>query len=144
MHWQIRPRESKDIDELRRLYLEARLRACTWLGLNPSACSLTDFDVATEGEEIWVAVSEGKLIGFVSCWLPDNFIHSLYVDPGFLRRGVGKALLHECLLRLGRPACLKCLQQNTHALCFYKKQGWQIKSEGVSQEGFYFPMAMDD
>ena len=144
IRWQIRPKESEDVDELRRLYMEARLGTFARLGLNTSAFTLTDFDVVTEGEEIWVAVSDGKLIGFVSCWLPDQFIHSLYVDPGFLRQGVGKALLRECLSKLGRPAFLKCLQQNTNAIAFYKQQGWQIKSEGISHEGLYFLMTIDD
>jgi putative acetyltransferase len=40
---------------------------------------------AAEGEE-------GDVVGFATTW-PDDYLHLLYVDPAFHRRGVARALL---------------------------------------------------
>lgn len=75
----IRPYQEADRPFLRSLYLAARQAAFTWR--NTRNYRLEDFDRSTIGEEIWVAEQDGKLLGFVSIYRADNFIHNLYVDP---------------------------------------------------------------
>ncbi|MCB2409644.1 GNAT family N-acetyltransferase [Hymenobacter lucidus] len=120
---------------LRQIYLEARQQAFTWA--DPLAFALPDFDAATQGETILVALYQEVPVGFIAWWPPDNFIHSLYVAPGHGGKGVGKALLAECLARIGRPATLKCLQANTKAMGFYRAQGWATVEAGESADGPY-------
>lgn len=138
MNWQIRRSRSEDLNELRRIYLEVRTVAFSWM--NSSAFTTKDFDAATQDEPVLVASLNNKPIGFISWWPPDTFIHNLYLDPRFVGLGIGKALLNECLSKIGRPATLKCLQQNVNALRFYQSQGWSIQAEGVSDEGPYYLM----
>ncbi|GAB3897639.1 GNAT family N-acetyltransferase [Spirosoma agri] len=135
MNWQICAVQPEYLDDLRQLYLESRIQTFTWL--DASTFKRDDFDSATAEEKLLVAITDGKPIGFISWWLPDNFIHHLYVDPRFLHQGVGTALLRQCLANIGRPARLKCLQQNTNALAFYLAQGWRINEEGTSAEGAF-------
>lgn len=76
---QIRPYQEADRPFLRSLYLAARQAAFTWR--DTRNYRLEDFDRSTIGEEIWVAEQDGKLIGFVSIYRAEDFIHNLYVDP---------------------------------------------------------------
>ncbi|WP_338874336.1 GNAT family N-acetyltransferase [Spirosoma sp. SC4-14] len=138
MTWQIRNMQPEYLMSLRQLYLDARQHTFNWQDI--SKFRLDDFDTATKDEEILVAVSGNTPIGFVSWWEPDNFIHNLYVDAGYYRQGIGKSLLEHCLTKIGRPAALKCLQQNTPALLFYQSQGWRVHSAGQSDDGNYFLM----
>ncbi|UOQ54969.1 GNAT family N-acetyltransferase [Hymenobacter cellulosivorans] len=127
-------------EPLRQLYLRARQQAFTWL--DSTQFALADFDAATQGETILVALDQEKPVGFVAWWPPDNFVHSLFVAPEQAGQGIGKALLQACLARVGRPATLKCLQANDPALRFYERQGWVITEAGDSAEGPYFLLAL--
>ncbi|GAB3687993.1 GNAT family N-acetyltransferase [Spirosoma flavus] len=140
--WLTRTYQDTDLDELSRIYLEVRKSAFFWL--DTSTFQRSDFEKDTEGEVIRVAVLDDKPIGFVSWWPPDNFIHHLYVDAAFANKGVGKALLTSCLLEIGRPATLKCLQKNRKAFTFYQAQGWKIVSAVDAAEGDYFLMTYPD
>lgn len=121
---------------LRRLYLEARQLAFPWLAA--SGLQLLDFDAVIAQEQVAVALVQHIPVGFIAWWPPDNFIHSLFVSPAMMRRGIGRALLTFCLRQLTRPATLKCMQANTGALAFYLAQGWQLVTTGTSAEGDFF------
>lgn len=138
MNWQIEKMQPVYRSDLQKLYLQSRIHVFTWLDI--SGYSPDDFDSATLDENVLVAVTNKRPVGFISCWAPDNFIHNVYVDPSFLQQGIGKALLDRCLVEIGRPATLKCLQKNTNALSFYQTQGWTIKDEGPSDDGPYYLM----
>lgn len=124
-----------DREALRNIYFESRRNAFGWL--DPNSVRLSDFDRDTEDEAIWVAEREGSLIGFVSIYEPENFIHNLFVRPSWIGRGCGSELLTTCLKQLGRPARLKCIAENTKALAFYEARGWNTVGEGVNEEGRY-------
>lgn len=125
---QIRPYQQADCTILRTLYLNARRAAFTWC--DTRHYRLEDFDRATLGEEILVAEKEGLLLGFVSIYRADNFIHNLYVDPQLPPQGVGSALLHAAENTFTANGSLKCLINNKKALAFYHKHGWQRVSIG--------------
>ncbi|WP_425615848.1 N-acetyltransferase family protein [Anatilimnocola sp. NA78] len=132
----IRAAEPADLDALREIYL--RSRAATFFWTDAAKLQLADFDAATQDEPILVAMSGKEIAGFVSWWPPDNFIHNLFVDPAYLRRGIGRLLLHACLQQIGRPAILKCVQANEPAMAFYRAQGWTIAGEGTGDRGPYY------
>ena len=137
----ISPHLPEHTPQLRRIYLESRRKAFTWL--NPATLALPDFDKAIAGEEVLVALHQHEPVGFIAWWPPGNFIHSLYVAPAFVRQGVGQRLLQAGLARMGRPATLKCVQQNKAALAFYQSLGWVIKGSGCSDEVAYYLLARD-
>lgn len=68
---------------------------------------MEDFDGATLGEAIWVAEDGGVLLGFVSVYREDNFIHNLYVDPHQPPR-IGSALLQAAEATFTATGSLKC------------------------------------
>ncbi|TKT88637.1 GNAT family N-acetyltransferase [Dyadobacter frigoris] len=136
MFWTICEYLPEHTEQLRHIYLESRKLAFPWIDVN--SLKLEDFDSAIQEEEVLVAVKDNVPIGFIAWWLPDNFIHSLFIDPDFVEKGIGKSLLDACLARTGRPATLKCLQENKNALKFYASQGWEIISDGESPDGDFY------
>ena len=141
MFWTIREYNPEYKEQLRQIYLESRKLAFPWV--DPKSLNLNDFDSAIQEEEVLVALKDNFPIGFIAWWLPDNFIHSLFIDPGFVGKGIGKSLLEACLSRTGRPASLKCLKANKKALAFYDAQGWEIISDGESPDGDYYLLGID-
>lgn len=134
----IRPFEESDRPQLRDLYLQTRLHAWTWL--DSSAWRPEDFDSVTKNEQIWVAEDGGKLLGFASVWVVDNFLHSLYVAPHHQGKRVGRALLEKVQAEFTAHGTLKCLVKNQSAFEFYQRHGWQIESRGESVDGEYYLM----
>jgi GNAT superfamily N-acetyltransferase len=137
----VRKYTSEDAPALRRIFLDARRFAFSWAG--PETFDLTDFDLVTQGESILVAVENGSPKGFIAWWPPENFVHSLFVDPAFIGKGAGKLLLNAGLAEMGRPATLKCLQANVNALNFYLAQHWKVAGQGESADGNYYLLAID-
>ena len=126
----------KDREALRYIYFESRRSTFSWL--SDGSLELSDFDKDTEGEVIWVAERDGSVVGFVSVYEADNFIHNIFVRPDWIGRGCGSELLTACLKNMGRPARLKCVAENTQALGFYRARGWTVVDYGVSEDGRYF------
>jgi len=116
---------SVNIDALRQLYLDARVSTFTWL--NTQDFKLLDFDKDTEGEQIWVAVEEDEIVGFISIWSAENFIHHLYVRSENIGRGIGSALLAEAKQHFSGLS-LKCQVENKSAIAFYSSKGFIIDS----------------
>jgi GNAT superfamily N-acetyltransferase len=129
-----------DLEQLRLIYLQSRRAAFRWL--DTSKYRLPDFDRDTRGELILVAESAGVVRGFSSSWIPDRFIHHLYVSPAHLREGVGEFILQATLQAIGVPARLKCLSLNHRALSFYSSKGWRITGRGCAEDGEYYEMEL--
>lgn len=92
----------------------------------PRQISPEDFAKETQGEQIFVATTGAGVVGFLSLWVADSFIHHLYVAPHAHSLGIGTALLAHAE-RLVGPAslCLKCQRANTRALAFYGARGFR-------------------
>jgi ribosomal protein S18 acetylase RimI-like enzyme len=85
----------------------------------------TEFAEEVTGEDILVAASGSQVVGFLSLWRPDAFVHFLHVDRAWRRRGIGERLLATARNEVRRPLELKCLVANRAALSFYRRLGWQ-------------------
>ena len=99
-------------------------------------CS-SQFIKSVEGERILVARVDGEIAGFASVWEKDSFLHHLYVLPKYQRKGVGNALLEECLSQFGSPMSLKCIEANIVARHFYETLGWHAAEKAEGPEGRY-------
>ncbi|WP_439555993.1 GNAT family N-acetyltransferase [Dyadobacter sp.] len=128
-----------DRAELAALYEQVMRETFYWF--DEARLNEVSFDDDTESEFIVVARVGEKLAGFASVWLPDNFIHHLYIDSAFQGMGIGKALLGNVVKRLQGNATLKCLVLNSRAVQFYKKNGWKQISMGDSDDGEYILFA---
>lgn len=135
MQLTIRDFKETDREPLRKLYVNVRYESFEWL--RKDNFIKDTFDADTEGEWILVAEAGQRVIGFISVWVHENFIHHLYIDSQFQRKGVGTSLLNAVKDKLTFPLQLKCLQNNQQAVSFYSRCGWKAKSEGISAEGFY-------
>jgi ribosomal protein S18 acetylase RimI-like enzyme len=125
----------EDIDALRNLYLKARLTTFSWI--DTLQFQLSDFEKETEGEYVLVALEEEMLVGFVSVWLADNFIHHLYVDEKYHNQNIGTQLLKAVFDKINSPIRLKCEENNTKAIRFYRQKGFVEKGRGQSKFGTY-------
>lgn len=132
----IRIFEESDRDSLKHLYLESRSTTFYWI--HSYKFSIEDFDADTKGEAVWVAEINGVIAGFIGLWMPDNFVHHLYIDKHYQRKGIGKALLNKAAAVCGVPLTLKCLIQNKRAFNFYMSLGWRIRANETDDLGDYF------
>ncbi|MDK9736018.1 GNAT family N-acetyltransferase [Vibrio sp. D404a] len=122
------------------LYFESRV--ATFSFLDTGAYCLADFMKDTDGEETWIAMEQGKVIGFVSIWRPDNFIHHLFVSPKKLKQGIGVELLNHAKELCG-SLTLKCLVQNSNAIQFYLSQGFKILKTVRDAQNSYHLMSFE-
>jgi ribosomal protein S18 acetylase RimI-like enzyme len=137
----VREMQPGDTTELQFVYLETRREKFNWLDCEE--VSAGDFERDTEGEKVWVAEKEGRVVGFVAVWEPDHFIHHLFILPSFAGQRIGSELLATCLGVIGRPAQLKCLSANVEALSFYRAKGWRTIEMGESSDGEYHLMQLN-
>jgi ribosomal protein S18 acetylase RimI-like enzyme len=72
------------------------------------------------------------VVGMVSVWESESFIHHLYIDARYRRRGLGALLLQSLNGRWPKPYQLKCLVSNSRGLAFYRRLGWK---EIATEEG---------
>jgi len=77
----------------------------------------------------WVAEVDGVLRGFAVGNRVRSNIWALFVEPGFERRGIGRAL-HDEMMRWMRSAGCRTVwletDPETRAAAFYREAGWQF------------------
>lgn len=137
---QIVERNKNHLVDLRRIFLEVRQKTFHWL--DTQNYKLTDFDHQTQGEFVLLAVLNDKVAGFISLWLPGNFIHHFYIDEEYQQHNIGTKLLEEAVKIMNVPITLKCLEKNDKAIRFYKKRGFVAIGTGISEHGEYISLAL--
>ncbi len=130
----LREYDESDLDEVTEVYNLARESAgCFTAGF----ISAQQFKSISKHEQILVASSNGLLIGFISVWPPEKFIHHLYVRPDHQSNGVAIRLIEACKTRYGLPLSLKSLVRNKNACRFYERNNWVVDGTGSGSEGAY-------
>ena len=127
--------QNEEYDELRKIFFNTRQENFNWVEYD--SIKLEDFDSSIEGELIFTAKINNDIVGFVSIWEEDKFIHNLFISSNFKNCGVGKALINQAVKAVGLPLTLKCVKANVNALNFYLSQGWTIKEEVIENEPYY-------
>lgn len=130
--------KQSDLEELREIFFTVRRNTFHWIA--PEELKLSDFDESTKDELILAAFIKNKIVGFISIWVPDKFIHNLFVSQDFQDKGVGTALINEAIKRVGLPLTLKCVKSNTKAFNYYKSHNWKTEKEEMGNEGLYYLM----
>jgi len=115
-------RSASDIAQAAALYQRSGTAAFTWRP--PGYFQADDFKHFAEEEEVWLALAGDALVGILSLFRADNFIHCLYVDPDAQRLGVGRALVAHVRREVGKPLTLKLDTPNRNAIAFYERTGW--------------------
>ncbi len=131
----IRRASLQDIESVHVIFARA-ISGARWLP--PEARLAADFATVSKGETIVVCCSpEGRVLGFVSVFEPDSFIHHLYVADDCQRQGVGTSLLKSLEAWFPMPWHLKCVAQNESALAYYLSRGWAEVDRAQGSEGPY-------
>ena len=130
----IRRAKDSEFEELVNIYNQARgeLDCFTAPPLQEK-----EFRKTCEGEEILVATHNSGILGFVSLWPPDNYIHHLYVIPRFQGRRVGSELIDRVIFLYDKPLSLKSPVGNDTAGAFYEGLGFVIQATEMGPEGPY-------
>jgi ribosomal protein S18 acetylase RimI-like enzyme len=124
--------EPEELDSCAELYDRVVRRTFTWFDrLDDQAAK---FRSEAAQEEVYVALAGGRLVGLVSFYRPDSFLHSLYVDYAEHGRGVGAALLAHIEAIAEAPVSLKVQTRNLQARRFYERNGFKIVEEGQDSE----------
>lgn len=129
-----REAQADDRPALAELY-RSSLDAAGWMP--PSIKAGADFERDTQGERLFLVEEKGNIVGFLSVWEPESFIHHLYVSPACQGRGVGSLLLASLGTCLPPPWRLKCLCSNVRAHRFYQNRGWVEVEMAQSEAGPY-------
>ncbi len=93
------------------------------------------------GAEIWVAELSGQ-IAAVGGLRNGSMISLLYVDPGSVRHGIGRALLDRLEHELADQGCAQAYLDATHtAHAFYLRYGWVSAGDTEEWNGMtQFPL----
>jgi len=115
-------RTAWEIAEAAALYQRSGTAAFTWRP--PGYFQAADFKRFAEEEDVFMALAGDALVGILSLFRADNFVHCLYVDPDAQRLGVGRALVAHVRRETGKPLTLKLDTPNFKAIAFYERTGW--------------------
>jgi len=102
---------------------------------DPFPQKLLDDLMRTEHDRFFVAVEDGKIIGYAvgRASGKNGHVDSVAVAPRHRRRGIGKALLSAVTHRLIEEGVeqihLEVRKGNTAAISFYERMGFHVSSE---------------
>jgi putative acetyltransferase len=83
-----------------------------------------------DGEIFDVAVVDDRVVGF--CGRKNDEVVGLYVDPDFMRRGIGSALLDRAMQQLQRQGHRRIIVDSSlTAMPFYLRRGFHLVSERI-------------
>jgi ribosomal protein S18 acetylase RimI-like enzyme len=91
----IRPAEPADAPRLREIALAAYAKYVDRIGLEPGPMG-ADYEEAIESAEVWVAMADSDVAGYVVTRFPGDdgvLLENLGVAPGHQGRGIGRALI---------------------------------------------------
>ena len=103
---------------------------------HPDALELSDLAV-TEGRTR-TAVADGGIVGFAALLSAGDTaeIEDLFVDPEWMRRGIGRALVLDLIaIARSRGARRVEVTANEHALAFYERVGFAAGHETETRFG---------
>ena len=121
----------EDYDEVFALW-----RASEGIGLSEadSAEGIAGYLVRNPGLS-FVARDGETLVGAVLCGHDGRrgYLHHLAVSPASRGRGIGRALVAECLARLRQQGIQRChlfvFRENRDALAFWQRIGWRTRAD---------------
>lgn len=122
----IREDTTSDIHRLEEIFLMTR--QATFKNRSEDF-KIGDYLESTVDDEVWVGELDSIIIGFISVYSQDNFIHNLFVDQQYQAQGFGSKLLLFAEGHLSYPITLKIAMDNLTVCPFYEKYGYYKVAE---------------
>ena len=123
-----------DVSDVAAVWHESKQKAYSYLPLQQGLTLKDDErifrDHVLPGSEIWVAVRNGAIVGFLG--LKGSYVDRLYVHPDHQGRGVGSALMEQAKRLLPAGLELHTHQKNFQARRFYEKHSFRAVRFGMS------------
>jgi len=95
-------------------------------------------DLAVQEGRTQVALADGHVAGFATISFSEGLaeVEDLFVDPGWGRQGIGRALIEE-IAAVARTTGFTCIEvdANPHALAFYASVDFVAIGEAVVPYG---------
>jgi N-acetylglutamate synthase-like GNAT family acetyltransferase len=130
-------RKATKFDEKQLVELFFITRKATFVSRSHDLIQRSDYLESTAEDDVSVAEVDGLIVGFVSTYPKDNFIHNLFVHPNHQKKGVGSTLLAFAENILSKPMTLKIAMDNLSVCVFYEKHDWYKISEHLNEEEPY-------
>jgi ribosomal protein S18 acetylase RimI-like enzyme len=118
----LRAETRADIDAAAQVYERSRRAAFPWR--SEADVSAANFLLTSDKEDVFLARFGSRVVGMASFYAPENFLHSLYVDPDAQGLGIGRALIAHVRSHATGPLTLKLDSKNDKARGFYLANGW--------------------
>ncbi len=132
----IRRANENDIEEVSELIADFRVTLAGFRGMNGErnldSARKEFMEYMEKGYPIYVALQNSKIVGYLVCRIEDDVVwaESLYVLPGYRRRGIGTELYEkaeEIAESLGSDTVYNWVHPNNDAIIsFLKKRGYDV------------------
>lgn len=126
----IRAFETRDLEQVMRLWLEGNLQAHGFLGEAYWRENVPAVEAAIGEAEVYVYEAEGRLLGFIG--LKDSYVAGIFVDRQARSGGIGGRLLEFAKERKDSLS-LHVYAENSRAVRFYLREGFKRRKTQRSQ-----------
>ena len=124
----IRPARGEEIAACAALYERVGNVTFSWRPKNWFRAA--DFLRFAKEEAVFIAEANGQILGLLSLYRPESFVHCLYIDQAAQGLGVGTALIEHAAKEARHPLSLKVDEPNKRAMAFYESRGFKRIESG--------------
>jgi GNAT superfamily N-acetyltransferase len=124
----IRQARGDELNSCAALYERVGNATFTWRPKNWFKAA--DFLRFAKEEAVFIADANGQILGILSLYRPESFVHCLYVDLPAQGLGVGSALIEHAAKEARGPLSLKVDEPNTRAMAFYEARAFKRRESG--------------
>ena len=124
----IRELRKADINKVADIWLDTNIKAHAFV---PGQYWKNNFEFVKEAllqAEVYVYENDNEIQGFIG--LNDEYIEGIFVSDEVQSQGIGKMLLNSAKNKRNELR-LNVYQQNTRAISFYQREGFEIQCSGL-------------
>ena len=127
----IRKLRKADINRVAEIWLDANRKAHAFVPASYWERNFASVKEMLPQAEVYVYETESGIQGFLG--LNGEYIEGIFVSEGAQSRGIGKCLL-DCVKDRKSALRLNVYQKNMRAIRFYRREGFQIRGEGLDAD----------
>ena len=126
----IRELRKADINRVAEIWLDTNIKAHDFIPAQYWESNFAFVKEMLSQAEIYVYENEQKIQGFIG--MSGDYIEGIFVAAELQSQGIGKLLLKHVKNKKSE-LLLNVYQKNTRAICFYKREGFEIQHEGFDE-----------